>query len=166
MNVAEYAFREARPGDEAVISRFVRALAVVERLESEVVATQAQYRSALFAEHPRVFALIVEAASAPIGFALWFYNYSTFNGLPGLYVEDAYVDAGWRGRGVGTALFRHLAQLAVAEGCGRMEWWVLDENTPAVAFYRRIGARAMNEWTVQRLAGATLTAVACGKGNG
>ena len=166
MNVDEYAFRDARPGDEAVISRFVRALAVVEGLEGEVVATPAHYRCVLFAEHPRVFALIVEAEGAPIGFALWFYNYSTFNGLPGLYVEDVYVDAAWRARGIGTALFRHLAQRALAEGCGRMEWWVLDENTPAVAFYRRIGARAMNEWTVQRLAGATLAAVACGKGNG
>ena len=165
MSMDEYAFRAARPGDEAVIARFVRALAVVEGLEAEVVATTAHYRRALFAEHPRVFALIVEAAGEAIGFALWFYNYSTFNGLPGLYVEDVYVDAAWRGRGIGTALFRHLARLAVAEGCGRMEWWVLDENTPAVAFYRRIGARAMNEWTVERLAGATLAALASGKGD-
>jgi len=156
-------FRDARPGDEAVIAGFVRALAAVEKLEHEVVATPEHYRRALFGPRPHVFAAIIEVAGKPVGFALWFYNYSTFNGLPGLYVEDVYIDAAWRGRGIGTAVFRNLAQRAVSEGCGRMEWWVLDENNPAVEFYRRIGAQAMSDWTVQRLSGPTLLALAEGK---
>ena len=150
------ALRDAVPGDELLVVEFVRALAEYERLQHEVRGTEADFRQALFGTPPRAWALFAEIDGRPIGFAVWFYNFSTFAGRPGLYVEDVFVLPEHRGRGIGRAIFRHLARRALAEGCARMEWWVLDWNAPAIGFYRAIGARPMDEWTVQRLDGTAL----------
>lgn len=152
----DLALRDAAPGDEASIAAFVRALAEYEKLTHQVQGTAEDFRRALFGPSPRAWAMMAEIDGAAVGFALWFYNFSTFRARPGLYVEDVFVAPGHRGRGVGRALFRAMARRAVAEGCARMEWSVLDWNAPAVAFYRAIGAQAMDEWTVQRLEGETL----------
>lgn len=155
-------FRDAQPGDETIVARFVRALAEYEKLAHEAVATDDDFRRALFGTPPRACALIIEDAGEPIGLALWFYNFSTFAGRHGLYVEDIFVMPEKRGQGIGRAVFRELARRALADGCARMEWSVLDWNSPAVAFYRSIGAQAMDEWTVQRLSGKALRKVAAG----
>jgi len=154
--------REAVPGDEALVLHFVRALADYERLAHEVRATEAMLREALFGAAPRAQALIAEWHGAPSGFALWFYNFSTFEGRPGLYVEDVFVAPEHRGHGIGFAMFRDLARRAVQQGCARMDWAVLDWNRPALDFYRRIGARPVAGWTGQRLTGAALAALAAG----
>jgi GNAT superfamily N-acetyltransferase len=153
-------FRDARPGDEAIVSGFVRSLAEYENLLHEAVATEADFSRALFGSPPRAHALIIEDSSGPIGVAVWFYNFSTFTCRPGLYVEDVFVMPERRGQGIGRAVFRELARRAIAEGCERMEWWVLNWNASAIAFYRSLGAQAMDEWTTQRLTGAALAAVA------
>jgi len=153
-------FRDAHPGDEPIVAGFVRALAEYENLLHEAVATEADFSCALFGSPPRAHALIIEDAGTPIGVAVWFYNFSTFTGRPGLYVEDIFVTPERRGQGIGRAVFRELARRAIAEGCERMEWWVLNWNKPAIAFYRSLGAQAMNEWTTQRLTGEALAAVA------
>lgn len=155
-------FRDAQPGDETIVARFVRALAEYEKLAHEAVATDDDFRRALFGTPPRACALIIEDAGEPIGLALWFYNFSTFAGRHGLYVEDIFVMPEKRGQGIGRAVFRELARRALADGCARMEWSVLDWNSPAVAFYRSVGAQAMDEWTVQRLSGKALRKVAAG----
>lgn len=148
--------RDAVPGDEASIVSFVRALAEYEHLTHQVQGTAEDFRRALFGASPRVWAMIAEREGGPVGFALWFYNFSTFRGRPGLYVEDVFVAPAHRGQGVGRALFHEMARRAVAEGCARMEWSVLDWNAPAIAFYRAIGAAGLDDWTVQRLEGETL----------
>ena len=127
-------------------------------------ATEAHLERTLFAEEPKVFGIMAELDGAPAGFAVYFYNYSTWLGRHGLYLEDLFVDPALRGRGVGLALLRHLAGIAVAEGCGRFEWMVLDWNEPAIDFYRAAGAVAMDEWTVYRLSGEALRAFAAGGG--
>lgn len=152
--------REAVPGDEGLILSFIRDLAVYEKLAHEVVATEDDIRAKLFAPHPRVFCNIAEVDGEPAGFALWFFNFSTFLGRHGLYLEDLFVRPAHRGAGVGKALLRHLARRAVAEGCGRFEWWVLDWNEPAIAFYKSLGAVPMAEWTVFRLTGEALERLA------
>ena len=154
------AFRDAQPGDEGIVAHFVRELAAYEKLLHEAQASDADFRTALFGTPPRAWALIVEDAGTPIGIALWFYNFSTFAGRPGLYLEDIFIDPAKRGRGIGRAVFRHLAARALDEGCARMEWAVLDWNAPSVAFYRSMGAVGMEDWTTQRLTGAALAAVA------
>ena len=153
-------FRDAVPGDEARVATFVRALADYEKLTHEAVATVDDFRVALFGAPPRCHALFAEIDGTAVGFALWFYNFSTFAGRSGLYVEDVFVQTTHRGQGIGRAIFRALALRAVAQGCVRMEWSVLDWNTPAVSFYAGIGARPMREWTVQRLSGDALGALA------
>lgn len=155
-----FTLRDAVPGDEAIVLRFVRELAEYEKLLHEVRATEAQFRAALFGPRPDIFGLIAEHAGGPVGFALWFTTFSTFNGSRSAYVEDVYVRPAQRGFGIGKALFRAVARWALANGCERMEWSVLDWNAPAIAFYRSIGAQPMDEWTVQRLEGAALTALA------
>lgn len=160
MREADFILREARPGDLPAITGFVRALAEYENLAHEVEADEASLARALFGDPARAHALLAEAAGVPLGFALWFYNFSTFAGRPGIFVEDVYVEPAHRGRGIGRAFFRHLAGRALAEGCRRLEWWVLDWNEPALHFYRSLGARAMEEWTVQRVSGAALAALA------
>jgi GNAT superfamily N-acetyltransferase len=152
--------RPATPDDVPLILRFIRELAEYERLLHEVVATEDRLRDTLFGARPAAEAVIAEADGEPLGFALFFHNYSTFLAQPGLYLEDRYVRPEARGRGVGRALLAHLARLARERGCGRLEWWVLDWNEPARRFYRSLGARPMDEWTVQRLTGADLDRLA------
>jgi GNAT superfamily N-acetyltransferase len=152
--------RDAVPGDEGLILGFVRDLAAYEKLSHEVVATEKDVGAKLFGPNPRVFCSIAEVDGEPAGFALWFFNFSTFLGRHGIYLEDLFVRPVHRGAGVGKALFQHLARRAVAEGCGRFEWWVLDWNEPAVAFYKTLGAVPMAEWTVFRLTGEALERLA------
>ena len=152
---APYALRIEAAGERDVprIHGLIKSLAEYERLSHEVVATEASLRESLFGEHPAAEAVIAYAEDEPIGFALWFHSYSTFLGRRGLYLEDLFVLPEWRGRGVGRALLAHLARIAVARRCGRMEWAVLNWNEPAIRFYRSIGARPMDDWTVYRLTG-------------
>ena len=146
--------------DVGVILRLITALAEYEKLSHEVVATEASIRDTFFGGGRNAEAILAHAGEQPVGFAVWFHNYSTFLGRPGLYLEDLFVLPEWRGRGVGRALLRHLARIAVERGCGRMEWAVLDWNDPAIGFYRSLGARAMDEWTVYRLTGDALRRLA------
>ncbi|MEO1243120.1 MAG: GNAT family N-acetyltransferase [Pseudomonadota bacterium] len=152
--------RKAKPGDEPVILNFITELATYEKLAHEVVATMDHIRKTLFTEYPKAFALIAEIDDAPVGFAVYFFNYSTFLGRHGLYLEDLFVPKDQRGLGVGKALLSHLAQIAVAQDCGRMEWSVLDWNAPAIEFYKSLGAQAMEGWTINRLTGEALSALA------
>lgn len=148
--------RKACPEDCALILRFVRDLALYEKALNEVSATEENLRGLLFAEHPRVFALICEVDGEAAGFALYFYNFSSWLGRLGLYLEDLYVDPAQRGKGAGKALLQYLAKQAVAEGCGRFEWNVLDWNEPAIEFYESFGARPQSEWVGYRLTGKAL----------
>lgn len=152
--------RDATPADLSTIFRFVRELAEFEKLADQVVATEADFAKVLFGPNPRALALIMEVDGDPAGFALWFYNFSTFLGRHGIWIEDVYVAPEFRGQGLGGMVFRHLAQRAVAEGLGRLEWWVLDWNKPAIDFYAGIGAVPMDEWTVQRVTGEALLRLA------
>ena len=155
--------RDAVTDDCATILHFIRALAEYEKLVHEVVATEDQLRATLFCEHPKSFGMIAEENGVPLGFAVYFYNYSTFLARHGLYVEDVFVEPVARGKGIGQQLFSALAKRAVEHDCGRMEWWVLDWNEPAIEFYRRMDAEAMSEWTVYRLSGDALRALATTK---
>lgn len=151
--------RPATPEDVATILGFVRDLAIFEREPDAVEATEAMLHEALF-ERRVAEAVIAEIQGKPVGFALFFHNFSTWTGKPGIYLEDLYVAPEARGSGVGTALLRHLAGLALDRGCGRFEWAVLDWNTPAIDFYRAMGAAPMDEWTVQRVSGEALVKLA------
>ena len=148
--------RPARADDAALIIRFIADLAAYERLSHEAKATEADIVRDLFGASPKVFCEIAEADGVPVGFALWFYTYSTFQGLPGIWLEDLYVDPLARGQGAGKALLKQLAQRCVAEGLGRLEWWVLDWNSPSMQFYRAQGAELMDDWTKCRLDGEAL----------
>lgn len=150
----------ARETDAPLILRLIKALAEYERLSAEVVATEASVRASLFGDDPKAEAVIAHAGDDAVGFALWFHNYSTFAGRHGLYLEDLFVLPEWRGRGIGSALLRHLARVAVERRCGRMEWAVLDWNEPAIRFYKSLGARPMSEWTVFRVTGDELKRLA------
>ena len=152
--------RDAVPGDEALVAQFVRALAEYEKLLDEACGTEADFRRALFGTPPRAWALVAELEEEPVGFAVWCYSFSTFAGRPGLFVEDVFVVPEQRGCGIGRQIFRHLARRALDEGCARMEWRVLNWNTPAINFYRSIGARPLDAWTDQRLEGAALQSFA------
>ena len=156
----ELRLRDATPADIPLVNRFVRALADYEKLLHEAVATEDDFRRLLFGDPPRAWALFAEWEGEPVGLALWYYSVSTFLGRPSLYVEDVFVEPAHRNRGIGRIIFAHLAQRAVAEGCGRMEWSVLDWNAPSIAFYRSIGARPKQGWTLQRLSGEALAALA------
>jgi GNAT superfamily N-acetyltransferase len=147
--------REARPEDVELILEYVQELAVFERLRDECVADAGLFRRFLFEER-RASAVMAEWEGAPAGFALYFYNFSTFKGRPGLYLEDLFVRPAFRRKGIARSLFRWLARKAVAEECGRFEWSVLDWNENAIAFYRDLGAKPLDEWMVQRLDGETL----------
>ncbi len=155
-----FSIRAALPADCGDIARLVRALAEYEKLASEARATAEDFHAALFDATPRAEAAVAIVDGATIGFALWFYNFSTFAGRAGLYVEDVFVEPAHRGAGIGRAFFRMMAARAVARNCGRMEWSVLDWNRPAIDFYRALGAEPMSEWTVQRLSGAPLAVLA------
>jgi len=154
--------RPARPADAATILRFIRDLAAFEREPDAVEATEEMLDEALFGAHPAAEAVIAEQDGQPLGFALFFHNFSTWTGRRGLYLEDLYVTPDARGRGIGGALLRHRAGIAVARGCARFEWSVLDWNAEAIAVYRRIGAVGMEDWTVQRLSGEPLRRLAAG----
>ena len=152
--------RAARPEDVPAIRELIVELATYERMPEQAKATDEQLRAALFGEHPAVFALVAEAEQSVVGFALWFLNFSTWEGVHGIYLEDLYVRPEARGRGFGKALLQSLAAIAVHRGYARFEWWVLDWNTPSIEFYRAMGAVSMDEWTVFRLSGGALRSAA------
>jgi GNAT superfamily N-acetyltransferase len=143
--------REASEGDVPLILTFIRELADYEKLSHEVVATEEGLRESLFAGRRYAEVLIAEHDGAPAGFALYFHNFSTFLGKPGIYLEDLYVRPELRGSGIGRQLLVKLAHLALQRGCGRLEWSVLDWNEPSIGFYRQLGAVAMDDWTVYRV---------------
>lgn len=148
--------RSARPSDSALVFALVRELADYEKLSASVDATEAQIAEALFSPEPQLFCDIAEWSGEPAGFAVWFLNYSTFRGRPGLYLEDIFVRPAYRRHGIGKALLTQLAVRCVAQGYARFEWAVLDWNEPAIAFYRSIGAEVMDEWRICRLSGRPL----------
>jgi GNAT superfamily N-acetyltransferase len=143
--------RSAQSEDTAVIFELVRALADYERLLDQVDATQEMLSAALFCEQPRLFCDVVETEDKIVGFVVWFYNFSTFRGRHGIYIEDLFVRPEARGRGYGKALLSHLAARCVREGLARLEWSVLDWNEPSIAFYQSHGAQLMNDWTTCRV---------------
>jgi len=152
--------RPATPADVARILELIRELADYERALSKVTASEYGLRDALFAAQPAVFAHVADVGGEVAGFALWFLNFSTWLGRHGIYLEDLYVTPAMRGYGLGKALLAELAAICVRRGYGRLEWWVLDWNEPAIGFYRSLGALPMSEWTVQRLTGQPLADLA------
>ena len=148
--------RRAEEKDVPLILRFIRDLAAYEKLSASCVATEELIHDSLFGPSPRAEAIVASYDDEPAGFAIFFHNFSTFLGRPGLYLEDLFVTPQLRGKGIGKAMLVHLAQIARERGCGRFEWAVLDWNTPSVEFYKKLGAVPMDEWTVFRLTGAAL----------
>ncbi|HEV2027510.1 MAG TPA: GNAT family N-acetyltransferase [Candidatus Dormibacteraeota bacterium] len=151
--------RPAEAADVPVIAELIRGLATFEKLDDQVSMTEERLAENLFGQHRYAETLLAEDDGTPVGFALFFHNFSTFLGLPGVYLEDLFVIPEYRGRGIGRALLRELARLAVERGCGRLEWSVLDWNSDAIGFYERLGARPNSEWTVYRLTGEALTSL-------
>ncbi|MFT3670150.1 MAG: GNAT family N-acetyltransferase [Pseudoxanthomonas sp.] len=160
METPSTTLRPATRADIPQILEFIRGLAEYEKLAHEAVATPALLERHLFGDRPAAEVVIAEADGVPAGFALFFHSFSTFLGQPGLYLEDLFVLPSHRGLGLGKRLMVHLARLAVERGCGRFEWSVLDWNTPAIDFYRRLGAVGLDAWTVQRVSGEALQALA------
>lgn len=156
--------REATDSDVPLILQFIRDLADYERLAERVVATEDMLRRTLFGNPRFAEVLIAEDDGQPAGFALFFHNYSTFLGQPGIYLEDLFVRQEMRGRGYGKALLARLARIARERGCGRVEWAVLDWNAPSIAFYRSIGAVSLDDWKIMRLAGGALQELASSSG--
>lgn len=150
------AIAPAQRDDAPLVHAFVQELAAYEKLSHEVAATETDLSAALFGPNPRVFCDLARWDGAPAGFALWFYNYSTFRGRHGIYLEDLFVRPALRGKGIGKALIGKLAARCREEGLTRLEWWVLDWNAPSIAFYESLGAKPMDEWTVYRLTGEAL----------
>ena len=148
--------RPAVAADASTIIAFITALAAYEKLSHEAKASEADILRDLFGANPKAFCDIAEWDGAPAGFALWFYTYSTFQGRHGIWLEDLFVDPALRGKGIGKALLTHLAQRCVTENLGRLEWWVLDWNTPSIEFYKSQGGVMQDEWTRVRLDGAAL----------
>ncbi len=151
--------RPAERADVPVIAELIRGLAHFEQLEHEVTMTEERLAANLFGPHHYAETLIAEEDDKPVGFALFFHNFSTFLAKPGIYLEDLFVIPESRGHGIGRALLKELARLAVERGCGRLEWSVLDWNREAIAFYERLGARPNSEWTIYRLTGEALSAL-------
>ena len=158
--MSNFAIRFATVADVATVMRFIRDLARYERLEHEVIATEDVLRETVFGERRYAEVLIGEIDGDPVGFALFFHNFSTFIGRPGIYLEDLFVRPEFRGHGYGKALLGRLAALAVERKCGRVEWAVLDWNTPSIEFYKSIGAVPMTDWRIFRLKGDALAALA------
>lgn len=158
----ETVIRPATVNDADLILGFITELAIYEKAEHEVVASEADIRQSLFGADSPARALICDLDGQAIGFAVYFYSYSTWLGRKGLYLEDLYISPAHRGQGAGKQLLRHLAQLALAQGCGRFEWSVLDWNAPAIEFYESMGAAAQSEWLRYRLAGTALRDFAAG----
>ena len=155
--------RRARPGEAGLVLSLVRELAGYEKLLHEVAATEADIDAALFGANPRLFCDIAEWNGEVAGFAVWFINFSTFSGRSGIFLEDLFVHPVQRGKGIGKALLSHLAKECVANGWSRLQWAVLDWNTPSIEFYKSLGAEMMDGWTVCRVGGPALTALAQGK---
>jgi GNAT superfamily N-acetyltransferase len=153
---ADFTIRPATVEDCALILQFIRELADYEKLLHEVVADEATLKQSLFAETPHAKVVIGEYLGKPVAFALYFHNFSTFLGRPGIYLEDLYVQPNMRGKGLGKILLGYLASLAKDLNCGRLEWWVLDWNKTAIDFYQSLGAQPMGEWTVNRVTGEAL----------
>ncbi len=162
MNMSDSSFeiRTANLADVPTILQLIRDLATYERAPDDVTATEEQLRDVLFREKPAAEVLLVFAGGAPVGFAVFFHNFSTWLGRPGLYLEDLFVKPEERGKGYGRALLVHLGKIARERGCGRMEWAVLNWNEPAIKFYRALGAKPLDEWTVYRLTGDEINALA------
>jgi GNAT superfamily N-acetyltransferase len=154
------AIRPAEAADVPVILRLIHGLAEYERAPDAVTATEADLLRDGFGRRPLFHVVLAEWDGAPIGFAFYFFNYSTWQGKPGLYLEDLFVDPPFRGRGVGKALLVHLARIAVTQGCGRYQWQVLDWNEPAIRFYESMGARVLKEWLTVRVEGEDLVRLA------
>ena len=152
--------RPARPNDVPTVASLIRALSQYEKLEHEVTMTEDKLRASMFGPRPYAEALLAEEDGKPVGFALFFHNYSTFLAQPGLYLEDLYVLESHRGKGIGKAMLVRLAKIAVERNCGRMEWAVLDWNVDAIGFYEKLGAKPNSEWTVYRLTGDSLNGLA------
>jgi GNAT superfamily N-acetyltransferase len=154
--------RPADEGDVPVILQFIRDLAQYEHLEHQVVATEELLREALFGSRPYAEVVLACLNGGPVGFALFFHNFSTFLGQAGIYLEDLYVRPEARGHGVGRRLLSWLARTAVSRGCGRLEWAVLDWNEPSIRFYRNLGAVALDDWTAYRVTGPALNLLSMG----
>jgi len=148
--------REALPADVPAIMQLIHDLAEYEKAPQEVETNDGEIAAALFADQPKVFAHVIDLDGEVIGMAIWFLNFSTWQGKHGIYLEDLYVKPEYRGRGYGLAMLKFLAALCVERGYGRFQWWVLDWNTPAIEFYKSQGAIAMDEWTVYRVSGEAL----------
>ncbi|MBC2164607.1 GNAT family N-acetyltransferase [Listeria booriae] len=159
IRMAELQFRFAAEGDVPLVLRFIKELAEYEGMLDQVVATEEALHEWLF-EKEKAEVLIGEYEGESVGFALFFHNFSTFLGRSGIYLEDLYVQPNVRGKGFGKAFLKRLAEIAVERGCGRLEWWCLDWNKPSIDFYLKMGAEAMEDWTVYRIAGETLTKLA------
>ena len=156
----EFHISPATELDLSAILDLIKGIAEYERLSDEVVATEESLRESLFAARPRAEVAIGYADREPVGFAAYFHNYSTFLARVGLYLEDIFVKPEWRRRGRGRQLLAYVAQVAVSRGCGRLEWAVLDWNEPAIRFYKNLGARAMDDWTIYRMTGDALERLA------
>lgn len=161
-SVSDLHIRPVSENDVALLLTLIKELATYERLADQVVATEHVLRESLFGTPPTAEALIAYLGEEPVAYAIWFYNFSSFTGRPGLYIEDIYVRPQARGSGVGKALLLHLARLAKRRSCARMEWAVLDWNESAISFYRGLGARPMDEWTIFRLDARDLSRLAEG----
>lgn len=155
-----FKIRFAAKDDTALILSFIKQLAEYEKLAHEVVATEHILEQTLFAERQVAEVIFGEYRNEPVGFALFFHNFSTFLGKPGLYLEDLYIKPEMRGKGLGKIMLQYLAYLAKERNCGRLEWWVLDWNEPSINFYKSLGAKPMDEWTVYRITGQTLNDLA------
>ena len=157
---ANISIAPATPADVPVILTFIHELAAYEKLAHEVVATERDMHEALFGQRPVIETVIARLDDEPVGYALYFPTFSTFLGKPGLYLEDLYVRPAARGFGVGRRLLEHLARITVERGWGRLEWSVLDWNEPSIAFYKKMSAKPMDEWTIYRLTGENLKRLA------
>jgi len=148
--------RPARRDEVGIVLQLIHDLAVYERAPNEVEATEKELLETIFSNDPKVFCDLVEVDGEIAGMAIWFLNYSTWQGKHGIYLEDLFIKPEYRGRGYGKALLKHLAKICDDKGYGRFQWWVLDWNSPAIEFYRSLGAVAMDEWTVYRVSGQAL----------
>jgi GNAT superfamily N-acetyltransferase len=162
MTMSLLRLRPAQPADIAQILTFIRELAEYERAPEKAVATPADIQRYVFGEHPLAFVVMADWNGAPAGFALWFYNFSTWEGRPVLYLEDLFVRPSLRGRGIGKALLKHLAAVALRKGCTRYVWQVMDWNKPSLEFYEAMGARVLEEWLTCRVEGEALVKLAEG----
>lgn len=158
--IPDYKLRFATESDIPIILRFIRELAAYEKLEHEAEATEPVLRDTLFGERRNAEVILGIYSDEPVSFAVFFHNFSTFLGKPGIYLEDLFVKPEFRGKGFGKSMISYLAHLAKERGCGRLEWWVLDWNKPAIDFYQSIGAKSMDDWTVQRISGNDLEVLA------